>query len=93
MPHTPLPWRVDGSKIRIRTANPSREGNVLIATLAEQFMDRAQREDNAKFVHLACTCHDDLLAACKALIERGVNEALPLARAAIAKAEPVADPR
>lgn len=71
MGHTPTPWRIDEGDLGI-----IRGPGGMIADVRGQEghyfcpkRDQRERIDNAEFIIRACNCHDDLLAACKKLIE------------------------
>lgn len=97
--HTPLPWRLyEGDDyISVGTTDPS--DPLILDTIGQRSNDPDRPEDeqvaNAEFIVRAVNSHDDLLAVCRAVLDRhsyqGTGEPWPAlfeaARAAVAKAE------
>lgn len=62
--HTPTPWRLERNKLT-GDAKYLMAGNYSVAMFFQGYDDA---ENNAQFVLRACNCHDELLAACRALM-------------------------
>ncbi len=91
--HTPLPWRLDW-RATTRIVSESGRG---IASAGGPFNNQeedggvAENNANAKFIELACNCHNELLEACKKAMtcQSSMNsDVVALIRDAIAKATP-----
>lgn len=84
--HSPLPWTHSG--IHIASLSLGRDVLVASARYSSATFDEARA--NAEFIVRACNAHDDLLAACKKVVEHFGDPACGALfglRAAIAKAE------
>ncbi len=94
--HTPLPWAAQqgGNCSRI-WGYGTQPLNYPVAVCERDPIDiNGTHEANAEFIVRACNAHDDLLVACKAMVQAAQQRdpalggvAATLAEAAIAKAE------
>ena len=98
MKHTPLPWAVEPTP-RIYLGL---DKTAWIITTPAGWTAVVDSEPNARFIVNACNAHEELLAACKAVLLagkagrvktshlRGLIATMPQVEAAIAKASPQA---
>ena len=87
--HTDLPWKLEECDLHEEKHIDIRmvDADFLVACISD--ITKA----NAEYIVRACNSHDDLLAACKAMItdfdlgEHSIENSLKMMRAAIAKAQ------
>lgn len=93
--HTPGPWINDNGLVCGKNTDPVYGLDMPsfdIYDASEWNGDPTEGQENAAFIVRACNSHEDLLAACKGLVDLldahswGEGPALRAARAAIAKA-------
>jgi hypothetical protein len=71
--HTPTPWQVQTTGncpgLVVETDGP--DNPVTVADcIGDDLVSPDECRANAEFIALACNAHDDLLAACKAMLKR-----------------------